>query len=340
MDHAEVTSNCGACDENVKNEDCSIQCEGLCAKWYHIGCVSISPSEYNMIEQLGDKLHWFCDNCNVTPQTQMVCTINELNSKVNLLVSKVNGLQEENVLLKELLHTTVQQNAEILRMLIQKSENNYGEISNKRNNALSLNMEDLNSSKVGMQDHQNEKRIIEVVEETKRSEGKKSEKNFHEEENIENGKTKERKESFADIVKRLPEKVKKDEDTAQIISSDGSRLAGQKPSGSGGHGGKLTGVRSKKVNFGTGSHENSGKLKAAPSTAYVYVGHVAPEMSEKNVISYLGEKGITEIHCCEPLPTLGRNKAFKIGVHYNDKEKVLTPSFWPQDISFRPFRRR
>lgn len=58
-DHDE---NCGKCKKKIIN-DRGVGCEGVCQKWFHPACVSISAPEMKLIEK-NKQIKWMCEDCN------------------------------------------------------------------------------------------------------------------------------------------------------------------------------------------------------------------------------------------------------------------------------------
>ena len=54
---------CGSCNRNVGDEDNGIFCDA-CNMWFHAGCVGLTVKEYSVIQQMGEKIRWFCSKCN------------------------------------------------------------------------------------------------------------------------------------------------------------------------------------------------------------------------------------------------------------------------------------
>lgn len=53
---------CGKCSVRVP-DDAAIACEGLCNKWFDLKCAKLTYDEYNMINDLSNKVKWFCTVC-------------------------------------------------------------------------------------------------------------------------------------------------------------------------------------------------------------------------------------------------------------------------------------
>lgn len=53
---------CGACGDAV-DESFAVGCEGFCDRWFHPECVNVTKDDYELINQLNDKVKWFCEKC-------------------------------------------------------------------------------------------------------------------------------------------------------------------------------------------------------------------------------------------------------------------------------------
>ncbi|XP_039290221.1 uncharacterized protein LOC111053697 [Nilaparvata lugens] len=97
-------SNCGVCSKVVKNNDNAIICDGLCANWYHIKCVKISSIDYQKIQDLGSKIKWYCDTCNLKVKnaiSNLNCTSDSISIadngeplRLNVILDELNKISE------------------------------------------------------------------------------------------------------------------------------------------------------------------------------------------------------------------------------------------------------
>ncbi|KAG8330197.1 hypothetical protein J6590_068808 [Homalodisca vitripennis] len=55
---------CGKCKDAICNE-MAIGCDGFCQLWYHPECVNIDNKTYAAINDISDKVKWFCADCEV-----------------------------------------------------------------------------------------------------------------------------------------------------------------------------------------------------------------------------------------------------------------------------------
>ena len=87
-------------------------------------------------------------------------------------------------------------------------------------------------------------------------------------------------------------------------------------------------------------NSTTGALRAGSRRAWLYIGRIHDSMTVKDVTKYLKDGGIEGDIECQELTTKGRNKAYKIGINFEEKEKTDKPEFWPQNIIVRQYRFR
>lgn len=92
---------CGKCRHAVP-EKAAICCDGLCNKWFDLKCANLTLEEYNMINKLGDKVKWYCNNgCskNVGDITKikMSKSDEDWSSILNVVLAGVQGNSEATV---------------------------------------------------------------------------------------------------------------------------------------------------------------------------------------------------------------------------------------------------
>lgn len=96
---------CGICREDVPN-DCAMLCDGICNEWYHLRCVNLDNDDYISINDMADKIKWFCRECNFKLETffqgkvlyyKQDREINHLRLTVETLLSTVKGVVNDNV---------------------------------------------------------------------------------------------------------------------------------------------------------------------------------------------------------------------------------------------------
>jgi hypothetical protein len=81
-------------------------------------------------------------------------------------------------------------------------------------------------------------------------------------------------------------------------------------------------------------------LKPGEKFAWLYVGKLHPTTTQGRVVEHLESNGIVGKIVCEELETKGYFKAFKVGIPYENLEKVNTAEFWPAGVLVRQFRFR
>lgn len=87
----EVDKSCGSCGKCVSERQYGMGCEGLCAKWFHIGCAGLVKKDYEKFMGLGDKSVWYCSACKPKVQDLIAAALDSQNSPVlrngNVLVN-------------------------------------------------------------------------------------------------------------------------------------------------------------------------------------------------------------------------------------------------------------
>ncbi|CAH0552499.1 unnamed protein product [Brassicogethes aeneus] len=90
----------------------------------------------------------------------------------------------------------------------------------------------------------------------------------------------------------------------------------------------------------TAEHEETEKFKACRSKMWLYIGRVSEGVEETDIINYIKKRcssaAETDI-AVSKLPTLGKAKAFKVGIGYKYHEELNQASFWPSNITIRRF---
>lgn len=101
-----MASNCGKCAGDLKRNDKSLQCSGLCDKIFHMKCTNITEPNYNVIIS-SKNLGWFCDICADKKNNYLRSTLDTMrvtmtdiaeglkvqDGKLENLKSKVNNLE-------------------------------------------------------------------------------------------------------------------------------------------------------------------------------------------------------------------------------------------------------
>jgi hypothetical protein len=91
---------CPKCNVNVKDDDFGIECDGFCRKWFHSSCIGLSKKKYNSIKDLGNHVHWYCNDCQIevksvlhnSPAGAPICsksTSDENGTKINLILDEL-----------------------------------------------------------------------------------------------------------------------------------------------------------------------------------------------------------------------------------------------------------
>lgn len=87
-----------------------------------------------------------------------------------------------------------------------------------------------------------------------------------------------------------------------------------------------------------GGKDTKNGMRAATKKAWLFVGRLHEETTEEDLSSYLTDNGITGEITCERIEIKGRNKAYKVGMDFENLEKTNEPSFWPKNVLIRTYR--
>ena len=96
--------------------------------------------------------------------------------------------------------------------------------------------------------------------------------------------------------------------------------------------------RNQETLIGTGTDAEN-QLEAATRLAWLYVGRLKQNTTEDILTNFLRKNGVSDIDC-EQLNSIGRNKAFKVGIPFQHFDMVNKPEFWPAGVTVRRFRLR
>ena len=94
--------------------------------------------------------------------------------------------------------------------------------------------------------------------------------------------------------------------------------------------------RDRRTVYGTHQH---GTLKSVSNTTSLFVFRVDIGVSEDDIKTYLSGKILTDtfVQCVSYTDT--RAKSFRVNVNNKDKDKVMSPDFWPDGMACRLFMR-
>ena len=83
---------------------------------------------------------------------------------------------------------------------------------------------------------------------------------------------------------------------------------------------------------------SSGVIKGAVRSADVYVGNCDLNANVESMLQYIKDEiGIEAIECTSLATRNTRCKSFKVKLNMNDREKLLSPEAWPEDVICRKF---
>ena len=96
--------------------------------------------------------------------------------------------------------------------------------------------------------------------------------------------------------------------------------------------------KSKSVVVGSRRNADGGGIKGAKRYADLYIGNCDLDVSVDSLISHVIKETGIKVHKCESLKSKSIvSKSFKISLNVNDRQKLLNPDIWPEDIVCRKF---
>ena len=81
-------------------------------------------------------------------------------------------------------------------------------------------------------------------------------------------------------------------------------------------------------------------MRAAERKAWLYVSRLHETVTVETITRFLQRNGIQDNIECEQLKTMGKNKAFKLGIPFSHYDKTQEEEFWPQGLIIRRFNFR
>lgn len=87
---------CPVCVIKTQQDDKSIQCDGMCDRWFHATCMKISTTEFSRLAS-NEGLKWNCgrDDCinvNNQPQTLVLTQLSALTKQISKLTEQIGAL--------------------------------------------------------------------------------------------------------------------------------------------------------------------------------------------------------------------------------------------------------
>lgn len=125
MSDNEDDALCRKCNNDVKDSEDGLYCEGECQAWYHISCVGIKPAQYKKItREVSEILFWMCDKCRSKLKILMKSSKYEIHTQtlIEILDKKITAMS--NSLEKVNTNITYAQVAKLDKNKSQKSSEN------------------------------------------------------------------------------------------------------------------------------------------------------------------------------------------------------------------------
>ena len=323
MASGDSSTLCGDCQKPIDSEEAAVGCEGMCNLWFHKECTGISAGDYSALKKPRCSLIWMCKVCRQDiliykngkeELTAIRMELQEMRETIRYTISseiqkawKIG--MEEKARASSSIETTVEECVEVIPPTRQNTKK-VEQISEVKPEA---NTSETNNGMQSHEKHNEMERTTMIVRE----------------ENMKSGRDGEMiEESGRHSGQFLPE------DEAGVEGEwkqqrNRRRLKATK-------GGEVDQVQKKEKIRGT--REGDGKLKAAESSVWIYVGRLDPETTKEDIQEYLLENGIAGRTSCTMVSNTDTSRAYKIGIPLREKDKVYDESFWPTNVTCRPFR--
>lgn len=340
MSAANNSAHCGKCCNPVTTDDAGIGCEGYCNSWFHKDCVGMSAGDYSTLRKPSCSLMWLCETCKKEltfmkagkdELKEIRTELGDLKSSLQLIIAtELRKFFAEAKLHNEEL-TPEKQKTPTEKRDGPNTRTEQAEAKTRTNSARTHERTDEKCEKketINPPTRTSPTKIKETIEEKNRkdvtnSQTERTSDTCTAEEHPQN----EQEEATVNITEGIMSNNCEENEHEEPQDEEGyqtvrARRRGQR--------------QRPAVMIGTGAKEIT--LQIGEKIIWRYIGKLSQETTEEKIISFLHKKGIKDNVTCETLPTLGRNKAFKIGFPLRHREETENPNFWPEGLLIRPFR--
>lgn len=321
-------ANCQKCRKNFPEDTNAIGCEGNCKLWFHRECAGLSVTEFNALKTKKSNLLWMCGTCRALleaygintclpdaremVENKKMCEL--LVGKLEQVETKTKELSKENQNsrdeIKEKLEgietTLLQKMSLLLEAQLQQTEaliSKRDQYSKKCHNSGMLAAKTNERTGRSEDEDAQETQITQTMEK----------QNFPENTNDANTPYENRK-------------YIRDESRQTTIKASSHKNFASGPWKGG----------NRNHNIGTGGAPR-GNLKAAPRIAWLFIGRLDENVTAEDLTQYVKDNGISRVMECMELHTRGPNKAFRIGVPFEEKDIAENAEFWPEGVIFRQY---
>jgi hypothetical protein len=335
---ADENVNCPCCDKLVND---GIYCDGVCKSWFHAKCVSLSEEDFSKIQELDDKVKWYCPSCSVKV-SRLITKVSKLeraeefddllniNSVINKLITVVDGVVNDNVAIKDKL-------------------NNLLTLQNKPENKSVSNEEEVTTLSTVVESHRVELQTVEsqTFVPSKCSANQAIPPAGVDCKDFQNLCDSDTNITLADrvgsnVYPNLTIKHKQTEDSGNINSKHVSYSEAVKNS----TGKKLTdNKKTLKSNQNPnrpktliiGTNDNKIGLKSVVSSKWVFISRCSIDTSVNDIDNYLNESGIPGCKSEKLQTKYPTYTSFKVSVPLEKSCEVLSGDFWPKGIMVKEY---
>jgi len=316
----ELQTNCKYCKKPVSNW---LKCE-VCNGIYHpscatrvLGLVVTSKTHVICCEQLKDQKQEKSSEERILSflkGTQFAVIIKnvieeEISKQTIELKEIINNLKEEIINLKSC-------NLELVKL-----------VSNEH----TVQTEILNIKEIGTEEVDKEGRKKQLYSEKLTMNGRCSIVTPTERQNQEANKLFRKQEKLAARIINL-EKDREQEPNGNIKNVD---LKRQKPTEDDGN--WKRGKNKTNQNTIVGSGKDIKTISAAQRKAWLFVGRLDPEVKAENMYEHIKDIVAHENFSVEKLETKTKSACFKLSINFNEKDKLIDPTKWPEGVQIRRF---
>jgi len=311
LDEDGDSGKCGLCDLTVPG-DCAIYCDGDCRQWFHLNCVNLSKADYDGINNLSNKIKWFCNDCDGKVNllfgscSDVLSDISSLKDIVQQVLDVVCRLEKDNLLLKEKLNTMMNGRNNVVSETIlptwnqrnASKESTKTSVGRGRGRGISTSLDfnqiiDSHPNRLSQRHHFAYNGSGSVSNLTAREinpDYRNNQTNVFEDANEDNG-----------TMRYRP-----------------------KPNGG--------------VIIGTKAEDGADlKLKTVEKTTWIFVSRLVPQTTKDEIVSYLKDSGVETGECVEVMKKSDNYKSFKFRILPNMVSKVLKEEFWPSGTLVKEF---
>lgn len=296
---------CDTCRKSLNDIENSIPCES-CKKRQHFECTGLTRGEFDIAKRKNCKLTWLCSDCK--PKILRTADIearlaDKLKTQIEVIMMEMRcGIEDA---LREEIKTSIRQE---------------------------------------LKQHQQRPTVIKprAPKPTTEKEGKSHQASTSNEETDTTNEQPTGEDQHITREQQLTQEITMDEtktdDKSQEAVAPNGNTNNQLNGNHREEQGNWIEARRRKINTRiTGTRETRNNLRAADRKAWLYVGRLHQSVEQEDLIIYLEENGIRGKIECEELNVMGANRAFRVGIPYELKDRAEQPQFWPEGVVVRQY---